>query len=222
MELNAPEPADLVDVRSLNLAFLEYLGGPTGEQMRQDIPVSMRKAVAGLTGRQMQRLADVPFLLLSLSESDDAYWSRILIDSPVRDLFATRRGETDPLVQIASAALGFLWHLARRNAYATRLVSGGSLHWCERLASCTLLSVLQCGVEHQGLIGPRLPDNSIFWQRLLGPGLSSENDVRRAAHLSAMQTMLTRVDTIRAQRFRSAACYSSTPSLEVSSTATEV
>ena len=215
MQFNGPELADMVDVRALNVAFLEYLGGPQGERMRQDIPASLRKAVAGLTGRQMQRLADVPFLLMSLRESDDAYWSRILVDSPVRDLFATSCGETDPLARIASAALAFLWQLARRNAYATRLISGGSLHWCEQLASCTLLSVLQCAVEHQGLIGPRQADSKVFWQRLLGAGLSSEDDVRRAAHLSAMQSMLTRVDANRAQRFRSAACYSPVPSLEL-------
>lgn len=212
MQFSGPERSDLIDVSSLNIAFLEYLSGSTGEPMRRDLPASLQPVVAALTERQSRRLADVPFLLLTLSESDDAYWSRLLLDRPVRDLFAAGRSETDPLDRIASATLGFLWQLARRNAYATRLVSGASLHWCEQLASCTLMSVLQCAALHQGLVGPRLAENAIFWQRLLGPGLSSDDDVRRAAHLAALQTMLLPDGAKSARRFRSAACYSSVPS----------
>ena len=215
MDFTGPEAADLINVRCLNMAFLEYLGGPQGEQLRQALPASLRPAVAAMTERHIKRLAAVPFLLLSLSESEDAYWDRLLVDRPVRDLFAATHKHIDPLGQISSAALGFLWQLARKNAYATRLVSGGSLHWCEQLASCTLLSVLQCGVENQELIGPRLSNNTVFWHRLLGAGLSSEAEVRRAAHLCALQTMLTPADAAGRQRFRTAACYSSAPALEL-------
>lgn len=217
MEFTGPEPADLIDVRSLNVAFLEYLSGPQGEQMRHAMPASLQPVVASLRGRHIHRLAGVPFLLLTLSESDDAYWGRLLLDSPVRDLFASGHGDADPVVRIASAAIGFLWQLARRNAYATRLISGASLHWCEQLASCTLLSALQCAISHQGLIGPRFADSQVFWQRLLGAGLSSEVEVRRAAHLSSLQTLLTPLATSRARRFRTAACYSSVPAVELKS-----
>ncbi len=215
MQFRGPEAADLIDVRSLNVAFLEYLSGSLGEQLRQDLPVSLRSVVAAMSERQIHRLADVPFLLLTLSESDDAYWTRLLADSPVRDLFATGRGETDPLARIAAATLAFLWHLARRNAYATRLISGASLQWCEQLASCTLISVLQCAVAHQGLVGARLAESEVFWRRLLGAGLSSESDVRHATHLVSLQTVLTPVAATHSQRFRSAACYSLVPVLEL-------
>ncbi|MGI9271127.1 MAG: hypothetical protein ACR2QT_05085 [Woeseiaceae bacterium] len=215
MQFNGPERDDLIDVRSLNIAFLEYLSSPPGEQMRQDLPMSLQPVVVALTDRQIDRLAKVPFLLLTLSESDDAYWSRILTDCPVRDLFACGSADTDSIERIMSAALGFLWQLARRNPYATRLISGGSLRWCEQLASCTLLSVLRCAHLHQQLARPRLVDNAVFWQRLLGAGLSSDNDVRRAAHLASLQTMLIPVDVTPAQRFRTAACHTSVPVLKL-------
>ncbi len=215
MDFTGPVAADLIDVRSLNIAFLEYLSGPQGEQLRQALPAPLRPALAAMTDRQVKRLAAVPFLLFTLGESDDAYWDHLLGDRPVRDLFAATRNDSDPLGQITSAALGFLWQLARKNPYAARLLSGGTVHWCEQLASCTLLFVLQCAVENPELIGPRLPNNTVFWHRLLGAGLSSEADVRRAAHLCALQTMLTPIETTGSQRFRSAACYSSVPTMQL-------
>jgi hypothetical protein len=215
MEYTGPETADLRDVRSLNVAFLEYLSSSNGEQLRRHLPASLRPAVAALSGRQIERLAPVPFLLMSLSESDDTYWDRLMPDRPVRDLFTPSRTEADPLAQIASATLGFLWQLARKNPYAVRLICAASLNWCEQLAACSLLHVLQRAVEDQGIVGPRLAQDSIFWHRLLGAGLSSESDVRQASHLSALQTVQTPIVSITKRRFRSAACYSSVPTLEV-------
>jgi hypothetical protein len=215
MEYTGPEIADLTEVRSLNAAFLEYLSSDDGEQLRRELPASLRPAVAALSARQIERLAGVPFLLLSLSESDDTYWNRLLHDQPVRDLFTPSHSDADSLAQIASAALGFLWQLARKNPYAVRLICGASLNWCEQLAACTLLHVLQRAVADQRVVAPRLADDSVFWHRLLGAGLSSESVVRRASHLSALQTVLTPVAATTNRRFRSAACYSSVPTFEI-------
>jgi hypothetical protein len=215
MEFTGPEIADLTDVRSLNAAFLEYLSSDSGEHLRRELPASLRPAVAALSSRQIERLAGVPFLLMSLSESDDRYWDRLLLDGPASDLFTPSHSAADPLAQIASAALGFLWQLARRNPYAVRLICGASLNWCEQLSACTLLHVLQRAVADQRLLAPRLADDSVFWYRLLGAGLSSESVVRRASHLSALQTVLTPLVVTTNRRFRSAACYSSVPTLEV-------
>jgi hypothetical protein len=170
--------------------------------------------VAALTGRQIERLAGVPFLLLTLNESDDTYWSRVRDELPVRDLFAASHSPGDPLGRIVVAALGFQWQLARKNPYAARLISGASLSWCEQLASCTLLRVLQCAVEYQGLIAPRQAAHKVLWARLLGAGLSSAEDVRRAAHLSALQIVLSPVISMSERRWRSAACHTSVPVLE--------
>lgn len=215
MEYMGPESADLRDVCSLNTAFLEYLGSSNGEQLRRELPASLRPAVVALSSRQIERLAAVPFLLMSLSETDDAYWDRPMPDRPVRDLFTPPQIETSPLAQIVSATLGFLWQLTRKNPYAARLISGASPNWCERLAACTLLHVLQRAVDDRRMVLPRLAEDSVFWHRLLGAGLSSEPDVRRASHLSALQTVLTADVAPMSRRFRSAACYSSVPTLEV-------
>jgi len=215
MDFNGLEPTDLVDVRCINVEFLEYLAAAQGETLRHELPLRLRPVVAALTGRQIQRLADVPFLLLTLHETDAAYWSRILEELPAHDLFAPGHAALDPLGRIAAAALGFQWQLARKNLYAARLIGGGSLGWCEQLASCTLLRVLQCAAEQPGLMAPRLATHEVFWTRLLGAGLSSTTEVRRAAHLSALQIMLSPLGVSREQRWRSAACYTSVPRLEL-------
>lgn len=215
MEYTGPESADLRDVRMLNAAFLEYLASTDGDRLRRQLPESLRPALAALSQGQIERLSAVPFLLLSLNESDDAYWDRSSSNHPCRDLFTPTANAADPLARIAAAALGFLWQLARNNPYAVRLVCGASLNWCEQLATRSLLHVLETAVEDPGIVAPRLADNRVFWHRLLGAGLSSESVVRRASHLSALQTVQQSFEKTANRRFRSAACYSSTPALYV-------
>ena len=215
MDFNGPEPADLAEVRSLNIAFLEYLRAAPDGHLLQQLPTSLRPAVVALTDRQVQRLAAVPFLLLTMRESDHAYWARLFGDRPMGDLFACAPVVVDELGRITSATLGFVWQLSRRNPYATRLVCGGSLDWCEQLAACTLLRLLQRAVDHQDLIGVRYAGSIEFWHRLLGAGLSSEVGVRRAAHLCALQTVLTSRELTSGSRLRAAACHSAVPTLSV-------
>ncbi len=215
MDFTGPEPTDLADVQSLNIAFLEYLRAAGDGPLLLALPASLRPAVIALTDRQVKRLAAVPFLLLTLRESDTSYWTRLLDDRPIRDLFDSAPVVVDELGRITAAALGFLWQLSRRNPYSTRLVCGGSLDWCEQLAGCTLLRLLQRAVDHQDLIGPRLADSSEFWHRLLGAGLSSEREVRRAAHVCALQTVLTSRELTGGSQLRAAACYSAVPTLAV-------
>ncbi len=215
MDFNGPEPADLAEVQSLNIAFLEYLRAAPDGQLLQQLPTSLRPAVVALTDRQVQRLAAVPFLLLTMRESDHAYWARLFGDRPMGDLFACAPVVVDELGRITSATLGFVWQLSRRNPYATRLVCGGTLDWCEQLAACTLLRLLQRAVDHQDLIGVRFSGSIEFWHRLLGAGLSSEAGVRRAAHLCALQTVLTAPELMNGSRLRAAACHSAVPTLTV-------
>ena len=82
MDFNGPEPADLAEVRSLNIAFLEYLRAAPDGQLLQQLPTSLRPAVIALTDRQVQRLAAVPFLVLTMRESDHSSWARIFRDRP--------------------------------------------------------------------------------------------------------------------------------------------
>lgn len=210
-----PEHSDLKDVQAINHAFLTFLASPGGDSLRDRLPAGLQAAMQALSGRQMERLATVPFLLLSQHELDDGYWSQTTRGRPIRDLFTPNHDVADPLCRITTAATGFLWQLARRNLYAARVISGATLAWCEQLAEQSLIAVLERAVIDANAVLPRLADDAVFWHRLLGAGVSSASDIRRAAHLSALQTVLTVVAVAPAQRFRTAACYTAVPSLEL-------
>lgn len=217
MDFSGLEPTDLDDVRAINVAYLEFLRSAAGETQRLKLPARLRPAVAALTQRQAERLAGVPFLLLTLNESDESYWGHAREELPACDLFAENQNLLDPIAKIVVSALGFQWQLARRNAYAARLVSGACLAWCEQLAACSLLRVLQCASDCQRLVAPRQAAHEAFWTRLLGAGLSSAEDVRRAAQLSALQSVLSPAHSQTEQHWRSAACHASVPILQVHS-----
>ena len=215
MDFSGPERSDLKDVESINLAFLSFLRSAAGEPLRSCLPQKLQPAMQALSRRQVERLAKVPFLLMSMGESDEDGWTQASRGRPIRDLFTPSRDETDPLARIATAAAGFLWQLARKNPYAARVVSGATLAWCEQLAEQTLLRVFECAVDDHRMLTPRLADNAVFWHRLLGAGVSTEFEIRRAAHLSALQTVLTHAAATPPRRLQTAACYSSVPSMEL-------
>ena len=219
MEFSGPERSDLRDVQSINQAFLLFLRSTAGEPLKNCLPQKLQPALQALSPRQVERLSSVPFLLMSIGEIDDDCWSKASGGRPIRDLFAPIRDESDPIARIATAAAGFLWQLARKNPYAARLVSGATLAWCERLAEQTLLRVFEYATDNPQALKPRMADNSGFWHRLLGAGVSAEAEIRRAAHLSALQSVLTHAAVAPPRRLRTAACYSSVPSVELRQTA---
>lgn len=214
MDYSGPECSDLNDVQSINLAFLTFLGRADGERLRSLLPPALQPALTALSTPQLERLAAVPFLLLSLNEANDEFWRSAPRGKPIRDLFTPAQDVANPLCRIATAAVGFLWQLARRNPYAARITCGASLGWCEQLAAQTLMQVLEVAADDCHMLMPRCADDNIFWHRLLGAGVSSEASIRRAAHMSALQTVLLPVTAGPARRFRSAACYSSVPSVQ--------
>ena len=216
MHFSTPEPADLADVQSLNAAFLHGMRADlAGHPLREQLAPSLRPLICGLTELQIVRLASAPFLLLSLREYDDDYWNLLLADEPNRDLFLPGPAAANEFCRISAAALAFLWQLARHNAYAARLVCGATLDWCERLASCSLFSVLQRTADRGDLIHPRLGHDESFWRRLLGAGLSSEHDVRNAAQLCALQVVLTESHIAARGLLPAAACRAQVPTLRV-------
>jgi hypothetical protein len=215
MDFSGPEPADFTNVQSLNYAFLSCLRKSTsGVAIRQQFVPALRPVIEGLTDLHIRRLCATPFLLFSLRERDDAYWSFLFDDDPNGDLFKLAT-PVDEIGQIVAAGLGFMWQLARRNPYAARLVSGATLNWCEQLAECTLLGVLQRTAGRDDLLRARLADNDEFWGKLLRAGLSSEQDVRAAAHLAALHTLLTQNSADAYAPVRAAACSIPAPSLRV-------
>lgn len=215
MDFSGPQKAEFNNVRSLNQAFLDSLRtSPDAAVLLEAFLPKLRPLVSGLTDLQSRRLAETPFLLLSLREQDDDYWSALFADDPNGDLFAVGpAGGRDR--HLEAAALGFLWQLSQHNPYAVRLVSGATINWCERLANCTLLRLLQRAADRTDLLRPRNSGNSEFWLKLLGPGLSSEPGIRTAAHLSVLQSMLT-IDRVAQYRdVRAAACKTRLPALRV-------
>lgn len=215
MDYSGPEPTDFINVQSLNDAFLRCLRtSPGGASIRRQLTPELRLMIEGLTELDIRRLASAPFLLFSLRERDDAYWLFLCSDDVNGDLFADSRPASD-IRDIVVAGLGFLWQLARRNPYAVRLISGATLNWCERLAECTFLHVMQRTAARSDLLQLRLADNSDFWTKMLRAGLSSEQNVRSAAHLAAMQTLLTTDSSEASIPVRAAACSFAAPSLRV-------
>lgn len=211
MDYTGPDAADFADVAALNRAFLVRLRSPgrAGARLREQMPEQLQCIVAAMRDVQVERLALSPFLLMSLRERDAAYWQRLGSEQGPGDLFAVDDRGTD---EVVGAALSFLWHLARRNHYAVRLVAGAGTDWCTMLTASTLLSLLRRASSRADLMQPRHAGNAAFWRKLLGPGLDSNVAVRGAAHTACLQTILTDLPAP-ARQPRAAACRSHIPPL---------
>jgi len=215
MDYSGPEPADFANVSSLNHAFLMNLRAPAcGQSLRQKMTARMRPIIRDLTDVQLGRLSATPFMLMSLRERDADYWQILFSKDVNRDMFdcASVDAETE---QLATAGVAFLWQLARRNPYSARLLSGATIGWCEELADRTLLRLLQQTCGRNDLLQPRFADNDEFWSKLLGPGLSPEAHVRNAAHMAALQSMLTEDPVAHYRPIKAAACSTLVPSLRM-------
>jgi len=214
MDYSGPEAADFANVISLNHAFLSSLRRPArGRQLRGHMTPRVRSLIRGLTDLQIQRLSATPFMLMSLRERDATYWQSLCADDANEDLF---RGAAEPDTELlVTAGIAFLWQLARRNPYAARLLSGATTRWCEQLTNRSLLQLLQQTSRRNDLLQPRLPDSDDFWNKLLGPGLSSEAPVRNAAYLAALQSILAEDPVAQYRPIKAAACSTLVPSLRV-------
>lgn len=190
MEYCALRAVDVANVAALNRAYARHLRREAADSVTaQTVALSFRPLLAELTELHIEHLAEAPFLLFSLRETDARYWSNVFGDARTGDLFA---GPSNAAAsRIVTASLAYLWQLADRNPYAARLVSGATLTWCEQLAQSTLYKLLCRAQCEPSMLEPRLADNTAFWHRLLSTGLHSDRHLRRAAHISALQIMLT-------------------------------
>ena len=194
MTFNGPDGGDFENVAALNLAYLSLVRrDPAVRPDPRLDPAAVCERIADLDARQVRRLATTPLLLFSFREDDERYWTRILEAPPVRDLFSIQ-GHRD-IDTLVSAALGFLWQLARRNPYALRLISGATLYWCERIAEQTFYPLLSAVRQNAAIPAPRLADDAAFWSALLEQGTSPREDARHAAQFGALQAILTRPRT---------------------------
>ena len=205
MAFDGPAPVDYRNVRALNHAYLSLLQGNRGaRQSLHQLSPSLGARITSLTRHQVDRLSATPFLLLSFRERDDELWSQILSDESGRDLFT--RPVADEFDRLQSAGLGFVWQLARQNPYTLRLTCGATLHWCEQIAERTFFGLLAAVAPHTDLLELRRANDDGLWSKLLLNGISRETNVRTAAHVAALQTVLTRPAASVPRTWAAAAC----------------
>lgn len=216
MEFEGPSAVDYENVFSLNNAFLALMRrDPAARYSLSGMPETLVRRLVSLSDQQSTRLARTPFLLLSFRERDDRFWESVFDDPRGRDLFSVPPSTADEPGRLIAAGLGFVWQLARHNPYATRLICGASLHWCEQLTERTFLHLLALAGMHPDVLVIRSAADVELWTKLLDGGVSRENDIRHAAHISALQCVLTSAATPAGRRWAAAACAVRTPTLRV-------
>lgn len=207
MDFDGPDATDFANVHSLNRAFLSLLtNGAIRHACLDPLQEALKRRLTSLRAGQVERLAATPFLLLSLRERDSGYWERILDSDRTGDLFAVSEAPGDDYQRLISAALAFVWQLSRQNPYAARLICGASMHWCETLAERTFYSLLAVAGRRRDLLVLRLADDGKLWRKLLESGVSKNLKIRRAAHLCALQSVLTRPQVMPGAKLAAAAC----------------
>jgi hypothetical protein len=185
-EYPGPNPDDYANVLALNTAFI--------------------KAAFEMKGPQRGRLAAAPFLLFSFRERDLDWWDEALVENLQEDLMAAPELDNPQLQRIQIAALSFLWHLARRNPYATRIITGANVSWCEKITDLPLVTLLDRIGARGDMMQSRLDNSNRFGGRLLGDGTSSRRTVRRSSQLVALQSLLTQAPFDNYTRLPAAAC----------------
>lgn len=216
MEFQGPTGTDYENVHSLNRAYLALLRDePRFRCCLEGVPERTAGRLISLTEPQAARLAETPFLLMSFRERDDRFWETVLSGDTNRDLFAAPQPAFDELGRLISAGLGFVWQLAKQNPYAARLICGASLHWCEQLTDRTFFRLLAAAGMRREVLVLRSGTDTELWTKLTQSGTSREAQVRRAAHISALQSVLTHASMRTGKKWAAAACAIQSPSLQV-------
>lgn len=216
MHYEGLQDTDLENIRALNETFLSLLRRSSGARehikgLREDLA----KRLLSLSPRQAGRLAEVPFLLFSFRERDESLWRTVFEPDPNQDLFVTSRPVDDGMTRLIAAGLGFVWQLARKNPYTLRLLCGATVHWCEQLSDHTLIQILNSATSNPDLLVLRMEFKAEIWTKLLYSGVHQHLEVRRAAQLSVLQTLLTHVDRTSQVSWATAACRMRAPALKV-------
>lgn len=212
MDFQGPTPADYDNLRSLNVAFLELVR-KDGRRCLDGLSTELSRRLKRLSRREIGWLAATPFLLFSFRERDDRFWQKLLNDEKCQDMFTVPIRSTDETSRLVSAGLGFVWQLALHNPFAARLLCGASTHWCEQITERTFFHILAVAGRRSDLLVLRARHDNDLWSKLLHAGLSQIAAARNAAHISALQYMLTRQPATAA--WQAAACASRDPALKV-------
>ncbi len=215
MPYSGPQSVDFHEISALNHAFIALLGEPKeAAALLAGLPEDLARRIAALTPEERDQVAAVPFLVFSLRERDDTYWEQLLAEGSNHDLLAEANPVSPERARLVSAALGFLWQMARRNPYTLRLICGASLHWCEQLADLPLTVVIQRASSRDDVLELRARKDHRLWSRLTSL-LGSDERVRSAVRLSALQSLLIQPVASGEPRWKSAACRQTGPALQV-------
>ena len=192
MHYQGPDQADLANVLTLNRAFIAWQRArPLDSTGESGLSRKNREQLVALSFEQRERLAQAPFLLMSISEQDEVRWQPLFAEQQTRDLLQYGQSVDEAASRLIAAGLGFLWQLSQHNPHAVRLVTGASLTWCEQLAGCTLMDLFARALEDPSLLAPRMAQNADLWDKRLTAGVSRRRQLRRATRMAALQTLLT-------------------------------
>ena len=189
----------LANAPLLNRGFIEFATTrPTG------VSGSLADRLATLSALERDRLSRAPFLLFTLDNFDLGRWQQAAAEAPRPDLFGPRMSETE--WRLATTTLGVVWALARQNRYAARYLAGAGVAWCDHAASLPLPALLGAMERFERLVLPRFDAQPGIWRTLIRSTRDVRPVVRRAARLSALQSVLTHSSADIYPPARAAAC----------------
>ena len=105
MDFQGPAVGDLANVYALNLAFLDVLRTDDDDHARVRPAIDTLVAnLVSLGTQQSDRLAQCPFLLFALAESEEWRWDRLFKQDGRRDMIDRLEGPSEVSAQLAPAA----------------------------------------------------------------------------------------------------------------------
>ncbi len=189
----------LANAPLLNRGFIEFaITRPAG------VSGSLADQFADLSGTERDRLSRAPFLLFTLDDFSLGRWQRAAAEAPRPDLFGPRMPEAE--WRLAATTLGVIWALARENRYAARYLVGAGVAWCDYAANLPLPELLGAMERLERLVLPRFDAQPGTWRTLIRSSRDGRPVVRRAARLSALQSVLTNSSVDVYPPARNAAC----------------
>jgi hypothetical protein len=203
MFYTGPTQSDYVNIQALNREFLKLL---QVHPIRFGLKAIHQRRLAVLGRKQLEQLAATPFLLFTIQENDELTWRAICRADPNTDLFENGATNDAGISNLLATSVGYLWQLAQQNPYSVRLICGASPAWCEMITAVTYFELLTLTRYRDDLLVLRQAQNVDIWSKLLAEGVRAEQHVRSAAHIAALQTLLTGYPGAAAAAWPVAAC----------------
>ena len=188
MFYDGPTQQDYVNIKAINREFIKQL---RDKPDRFDLDKLQAARLQALGRQQLERLASTPFLLLSLQENNEIAWSAVCNADPNTDLFENGGALDHGLSNLLATTAGFLWQLAQQNPHTVRLICGASPGWCEMITAMTYFELVTSIRNRADLLVIRQAPKTDIWAKLLVDGVRAERNVRSAAHIAALQMLLT-------------------------------